>query len=766
MRFSEAICPPTTRIISALTLITLVTSQVGAAQSRPITVEDCVRTRRIVDQEVHISPDGSKVAYVVKAPDIVTNRNIYQLYVRDLKSLGGRENGHLFLHADRISGTAWLGSDRIIARVENKSGNSENFESEVSVVNVTTGTLDKLEYPKSIEDYSASADGGTIVFSVKMSADRKSSIGDSKVRKERQARGYPLVFGEGSAEAIEHLPEDEILLARRTRPGKLDVKKLVFRESENSPKQSSLRNVQRLSLSPNGKYLLITYSVESIPAGWAEQPYIRLAHSLGTFFDTYVLGLYEISTGRLRVGFNFLGADLRESWSGDSRSYSVVGPSPFGSDDARMEVDAAAASGNMFRYMSRFRHVFIVDVATGTTTMVLKREDPKLWNDLPVWWSRSDGPMIVRRTDNSFAIFAMQKQQWKEITRFDLWKDEGFLSSLASDGELLVGVSQTSKIPPDLFVYDVKNMEARFVTDLNPEYRGIQLGRVERVEWTNRYGSECAGFVIKPVGYQEGRRYPMVFLSAPPSDVFISDAVYTTAYAPQSLANAGFVVVIAQYPLDDRISQNEFPGDMSAAYNWMAMVESAVDLLADRGLVDKNNVGIAGFSRTSWLTDFTLTHSDYHFVAASSADSGIYIYGAYFKRNSLSDITGAETQVGGPPYGETFKHWLMYAPPFNAEKATAAILMEYVGTGEHGFEFFTALSRLGKSVEFYRYPKGNHPLDTPFERIASLQRNVDWFRFWMQGYEGKAPEYDPEQYVRWRKLRKLQEQQRSNAATN
>jgi dipeptidyl aminopeptidase/acylaminoacyl peptidase len=172
-----------------------------------------------------------------------------------------------------------------------------------------------------------------------------------------------------------------------------------------------------------------------------------------------------------------------------------------------------------------------------------------------------------------------------------------------------------------------------------------------------------------------------------------------------------------------------------------------------RGMVDPTHLGLAGFSRTCWLTDFTLTHSTYHFTAASSADSGIYTYGAYFRYNSQGEMDGAEVQVGAPPYGEGLRYWLRYAPPFNADKVQTAVLMEYTHTADHGLEFFTALGRLGKAVEFYRYPKGAHPLDTPFERIASLQRNVDWFRFWMQGYEGKAPVYDSAQYDRWRALR-------------
>jgi hypothetical protein len=89
--------------------------------------------------------------------------------------------------------------------------------------------------------------------------------------------------------------------------------------------------------------------------------------------------------------------------------------------------------------------------------------------------------------------------------------------------------------------------------------------------------------------------------------------------------------------------------------------------------------------------------------------------------------------------------------------------MEYKGGGGSqsepriAYEFFAALSRQGKPGELYFYPKGEHALDTPLERTASLQRNVDWFRFWMQGYEGKAPDYDPEQYLRWRRLREQQQ---------
>lgn len=739
-----------------LALALLLGGRCTAIEMRPITVEDCVSTRRVIDQEVHLSSDGSRVAYVVKAPNVSTNANDYRLYIRKITSIGPRRQGRLLAHAHKISGVQWLGRNQLIFRAETKSIVNGTFKSALYTVDLYAGRVQRLGLPQNIEYYSASADGRTLVFSARTPAKNVSTA----VVNERAERGYPILFGQGMSQSFSYLPKDEVFVARKTKAGSFQVRQLQFPGPATIKRTTSaLTDVIGLNLSPNGNYLLIKYNMECYPPGWAAEPFIKFTGSFGTSFDKYVLELYNVTTGQSRLAFNYLGGLLHTSWSQDSEAYSVVGPAPFGSADAEAEYESAVESGSILYSMNRFQNVYSVNVQTGKLTRVLQREggEPgniKFMEDLPLDWKHQQGPMLVRDSDNSFSWMQMQDGVWKQIQHFELWNGKKFLSGLASDGHVLVGVAQALMVPPDLFAYDLHSGQRKLLTDLNPEYRSILLGRVEPLDWTNKYGSRCKGFLIKPVDFQPGRRYPLVFLSAPPSDVFISDAPYTTAYAPQPLANAGFMVVISQYPCDDKIPKDQFPGEMRDAYNWMAMVESAVDLLANRGIADKDNVGIAGFSRTSWLTDFTLTHSHYKFVAASSADSGIYTYGGYFIYNSSVLMEASETQYGGPPYGDTFKYWLEYAAPFNAGHVNTAVLMEYISNAQHGLEFFTALSRLGKPVAFYRYPNGGHPLDTPFERVASLQRNLDWFRFWMQGYEGKDPEYDRGQYARWRALRR------------
>jgi hypothetical protein len=106
---------------------------------------------------------------------------------------------------------------------------------------------------------------------------------------------------------------------------------------------------------------------------------------------------------------------------------------------------------------------------------------------------------------------------------------------------------------------------------------------------------------------------------------------------------------------------------------------------------------------------------------------------------------------------------------FNVDRIHSPLLIETMGKGalfdrrnsppfgvSHPFELFTGLNLLHKPVEFYYYPNEDHQPDDPQARLANLQRNLDWYRFWLQGYERPNPE-DPDQYKRWEHLRDLQD---------
>jgi hypothetical protein len=70
-----------------------------------------------------------------------------------------------------------------------------------------------------------------------------------------------------------------------------------------------------------------------------------------------------------------------------------------------------------------------------------------------------------------------------------------------------------------------------------------------------------------------------------------------------------------------------------------------------------------------------------------------------------------------------------------------------------GFEMKSALERAGIPVEFWVYPGEGHIFTAPEHRFLSMQRNLDWFNYWLQQKEDPDPAKQP-QYARWGEMKK------------
>jgi dipeptidyl aminopeptidase/acylaminoacyl peptidase len=201
---------------------------------------------------------------------------------------------------------------------------------------------------------------------------------------------------------------------------------------------------------------------------------------------------------------------------------------------------------------------------------------------------------------------------------------------------------------------------------------------------------------------------------------------------------------------------------------YMDVWDTAVDMLVAQGLVDADKLGIIGFSRTGWHTEFILTHSRHHYSAATVADNIQYNLSEYWLYNARAFRSAFEAVYGGPPFGPSLENWEKYSISFNLEKLHTPLLMEENGYGvvidrtsvpwsiATTAEEFAGLNRLKKPVEMYFYPDEQHQPDHPQARVASLQRNIDWYRFWLQGFERKDHPEDPNVYARWHLLREMQ----------
>jgi dipeptidyl aminopeptidase/acylaminoacyl peptidase len=113
--------------------------------------------------------------------------------------------------------------------------------------------------------------------------------------------------------------------------------------------------------------------------------------------------------------------------------------------------------------------------------------------------------------------------------------------------------------------------------------------------------------------------------------------------------------------------------------------------------------------------------------------------------------------MGGPPYGETLKNYLSYSMTLNASRIHAPVLMEYDAMeAMSAMEYYEAMQHYRVPVDFFIYPNDGHVIERPEHRFMSLQRNLDWFEFWLLDKENDASS-KTDQYGRWRQLRALSE---------
>jgi dipeptidyl aminopeptidase/acylaminoacyl peptidase len=201
------------------------------------------------------------------------------------------------------------------------------------------------------------------------------------------------------------------------------------------------------------------------------------------------------------------------------------------------------------------------------------------------------------------------------------------------------------------------------------------------------------------------------------------------------------------------INAPSFPPNADERYGiGQSAVESAVHLLASQGRIDKSKVGMGGLSFGSEVTMWTLIHSDViaaASVASPTTSAMYYLLGSNIGESFLS-LLRSNWQLGTPD--ETPTHWQQISPTLNLGNISAPILMQFPEQ-EYMFALGYAIPMmLSHRADVYVFPNEPHNKFQPRHKLAVYTRNLDWFRFWLQGYE------DPnlikkQQYAHWREMK-------------
>jgi dipeptidyl aminopeptidase/acylaminoacyl peptidase len=211
-------------------------------------------------------------------------------------------------------------------------------------------------------------------------------------------------------------------------------------------------------------------------------------------------------------------------------------------------------------------------------------------------------------------------------------------------------------------------------------------------------------------------------------------AMYADAFMHefQLMAARGYVVVYTN-PRGSAGYGERFTRDTHLRWGETDMPDlmAALDHVLSLGYVDESRMGVTGGSYGGYMTLWVIGHTE-RFKAAVAQRCVSNLYSFY----GTSDIgwNFIDYEFGGTAW-ERHEHFMKYSPISYVKDMTTPLLLVHSERDfrcpiEQAEQVFISLMRLGRKVEFVRFPDENHNLSRtgkPKHRVERLEHIMRWF---------------------------------------
>jgi dipeptidyl aminopeptidase/acylaminoacyl peptidase len=307
--------------------------------------------------------------------------------------------------------------------------------------------------------------------------------------------------------------------------------------------------------------------------------------------------------------------------------------------------------------------------------------------------------------------------------------------SVTDDGNYMAYTSTDAITPDEVFISRTNGSREVQLTNFNTEWLAERtINPAEQITWTVEDGTEIEGWVIKPVGYQEGQSYPLVLkIHGGPHTAYGN----TWFQAFHTLSASGMFVF---YPNPRGSSSYGHDFTYATIGQWGVMDEedfmTGLEAVMEKYPgVDRDRIGVAGGSYGGFMTNWLTARFPDRFKAAVTSRS----ISNWFSWYGSSDAQGlTEYEFGGFPWEQQELYWELSPLKYvaNVEAPTLIIHSEedWRTPITDGEQWYMALKKMQVPVEFVRYPRSSHGLSRtgePWLLVDRLERKRSWFDHWL-----------------------------------
>ncbi len=500
---------------AALLAASILAAASGAAPARPFTAQDLVALDRLSDPVV--SPDGGTVAFALRATDLARNRGVASIRLLSLRTPGAVPTVLPGAEADARQ-PHWSADGRALYVISGRGGSDQVWRLPLSGGPPVQAT----HLPSDVGSVRPSPDGRALVVSTAVFPDTDSPD-DTRARLDgiKAARSTGVAFdrlfvrhwdtyADGTRNHLFALALDGNGLATG-RP--VPLMKGLDGDTPSKP----FGDESDYTISPDGRTVLFSVRLAGRAEPWS------------TNFDIYRVPIDGSAPPRDLTAAN-------PAWDAGP----LVSP-----DGTRLAYRAMRRAG-----FEADRHgVMVMDLGSGATREIDPNWDRSAQSLL---WSRDGTRLYVAAEEmGQDRLFALDARPGASPGAANAHPPaltgDGHVSAAVLAGPDIVFARDALDSPSQLWRVPAAGGAPAQLTHVDADrLAGVELAPAQQFAFEGWNGETVHGYVVRPDGYQPGRKYPVAFLiHGGPQGSFGNDWSYR--WNPQFYAGLGYAAVMVDF---------------------------------------------------------------------------------------------------------------------------------------------------------------------------------------------------------------------------
>ncbi|MFK2879015.1 S9 family peptidase [Rhodanobacter hydrolyticus] len=702
--------------LTAVLLLALVTSPVLAADTdtvapmdtaitlehvpHPFNVRDLVMMQRVSDPQ--LSSDGRYAAFGVRSTDYAANKGVNALAVLDLS----RDGKPVTVVDKGASLPRWSADGKSLYYLAPAAGMSQlwrldfpagkdgmDLTGHKAPVQVSHGVLDVQAYKlapdgKSVLlSYAVFTDCGTLACTKQMQDKRAADKASGTIYKKLFVRHWDT-WADGT--------RNQLYLGHFDAKGQLPAEPtLLSRGIDGDIPSKPFGDDGEFAFSPDGKTVYFDVRIAGNSEPWS------------TNFD-----IYKVPADGSAAPVNLTAAN--KAWD----AYPV--PSPDGKTLYYLAMKTPRFEADRFGIMA-------LDLATGATHEI----DPQ--------WDRSPGGMGISADGKTLYVTADDNGQHP---LFAVDAASGKVRQIVGDGEVdsyslagsrLLIARNDLKRPTDLYTVDADGKDLKQVTHYNAAMlANAHEGDFEFFTFKGWNDETVQGYVVKPVGYQPGKKYPVAFIiHGGPQGAMTNSWSYR--WNPQTYAGQGFAVVTVNFHGSTGYGQ-KFTDAISGDWGGKPLQDLKLGwqaALGKYGFLDGNRACALGASYGGYMTYWIAGVWNQPWKCLVDHDG---VFDARMMYYATEELWFEEHENGGPQF-EVPDNYEKFNPIDHVKDWRVPMLVVHSGDDfripiTQGLGAFTAMQRRGIPSEFLTFPDENHWVLKPHNSVLWHDTVNAWLKKW------------------------------------